>query len=445
MRPPTITPDIRSSKAERLNGRPDRRSVVTSRAWRAGSPSRSPPMPSRPRPARAGRSGSPCSTRRRARTMSHKEIVAVARGQARPRAVVAADGGRRVRAGQGACGPSTRSPDGFEISRVEDDQGRGRRRLRSLGNTRRRAQWLPGAKLTIRKATENKTLRVTWGDGSNLEVSLYAKGAAKTQIAVQHGRLEERPRGGEAEGVLGRGVRPPRAASRVLVAPAAERPAVRWAFLYFFAILCGYYILRPLRDEMGIVGGVKNLPWQFTATFVVMLLAVPFYSAVVARFPRRNDHPRRLPLLRDQPARVPAARPRRRFRGLVGARLLRLGFGVQPLRRVRLLELHGGHVPRRAGEAPLRGDRRRRQPGSDRGPVPGGRSGEAVRASAGLYVAAGAPSRSRGVLRQAPDRVGGDARCGRRRARAGPRRSAAGSSRASGSRCPRRICSPSSG
>ena len=71
----------------------------------------------------------------------------------------------------------------------------------------------------------------------------------------------------------------------------AERPAVAWAFLYFFAILCGYYMLRPLRDEMGIVGGVKNLSWQFTATFVVMLLAVPFYSAVVARFPRRTIIP----------------------------------------------------------------------------------------------------------------------------------------------------------
>ena len=70
-----------------------------------------------------------------------------------------------------------------------------------------------------------------------------------------------------------------------------ERPAEAWAFLYFFAILSGYYTLRPLRDEMGIVGGVKNLPWQFTATFVVMLLAVPFYSAVVARFPRRKIIP----------------------------------------------------------------------------------------------------------------------------------------------------------
>jgi AAA family ATP:ADP antiporter len=70
-----------------------------------------------------------------------------------------------------------------------------------------------------------------------------------------------------------------------------ERAAVAWAFLYFFCILCGYYTLRPLRDEMGIVGGVRNLPWQFTATFVVMLLAVPLYSAVVARTPRRKIIP----------------------------------------------------------------------------------------------------------------------------------------------------------
>lgn len=70
-----------------------------------------------------------------------------------------------------------------------------------------------------------------------------------------------------------------------------ERPAVLWAFLYFFAVLSGYYILRPLRDEMGILGGVKNLPWQFTGTFVVMLAVVPFYSAIVARVPRRTIIP----------------------------------------------------------------------------------------------------------------------------------------------------------
>jgi ATP:ADP antiporter, AAA family len=60
-----------------------------------------------------------------------------------------------------------------------------------------------------------------------------------------------------------------------------------WSFAYFFCLLAGYYILRPLRDEMGVAGGVRNLQWLFTATFVVMLAAVPLYGALVARLPRR--------------------------------------------------------------------------------------------------------------------------------------------------------------
>ena len=59
------------------------------------------------------------------------------------------------------------------------------------------------------------------------------------------------------------------------------------SFAYFFCLLASYYILRPLRDEMGIAGGVKNLQWLFTATFVVMLAAVPVYGALVARMRRR--------------------------------------------------------------------------------------------------------------------------------------------------------------
>ena len=38
-----------------------------------------------------------------------------------------------------------------------------------------------------------------------------------------------------------------------------EVRALIWSFLYFFLLLCAYYILRPVRDEMGILGGVKNL------------------------------------------------------------------------------------------------------------------------------------------------------------------------------------------
>ena len=64
-----------------------------------------------------------------------------------------------------------------------------------------------------------------------------------------------------------------------------------WSFAYFFVLLAGYYVLRPLRDEMAIAGGVRNLPWMFTATFATLLAAQPLYGALVARLPRARFIP----------------------------------------------------------------------------------------------------------------------------------------------------------
>jgi len=64
-----------------------------------------------------------------------------------------------------------------------------------------------------------------------------------------------------------------------------------YAFVYFFCLLAAYYILRPLRDEMGIQGGVRNLQWLFTGTFIAILAAVPLYGVIVSRFPRRKFLP----------------------------------------------------------------------------------------------------------------------------------------------------------
>jgi AAA family ATP:ADP antiporter len=79
--------------------------------------------------------------------------------------------------------------------------------------------------------------------------------------------------------------------NRVVAARPGEFRAALWSFGYFFCLLAAYYVLRPLRDEMGIAGGIKNLPWLFTATFVVMLAAVPIFGALVARLPRRRFIP----------------------------------------------------------------------------------------------------------------------------------------------------------
>src|SRR4029079_12139657 len=70
-----------------------------------------------------------------------------------------------------------------------------------------------------------------------------------------------------------------------------EGRALCWSFAYFFCLLAGYYVLRPLRDEMGVAGGVRNLQWLFTARCLTMLAAVPLYGALVARLPRRSFIP----------------------------------------------------------------------------------------------------------------------------------------------------------
>jgi uncharacterized protein YndB with AHSA1/START domain len=125
----------------------------------------------------------------KAQAMSHKDIVALLAKKHglgpwwRQMVTVAYEQAKGLRA-------KHEKPDGFEISRSKTIKAPVEDVYEAWGNARRRAQWLPGSKLTIRKAHENKTLRVTWGDGSNLEVSLYRKGAAKTQISVQHGKLK---------------------------------------------------------------------------------------------------------------------------------------------------------------------------------------------------------------------------------------------------------------
>ncbi len=78
---------------------------------------------------------------------------------------------------------------------------------------------------------------------------------------------------------------------RLVAVRPGEMRALLWSFAYFFCLLAGYYVLRPLRDEMGIAGGVRNLQWLFTATFLVMLAAVPIFGAVVARLPRQRFIP----------------------------------------------------------------------------------------------------------------------------------------------------------
>jgi AAA family ATP:ADP antiporter len=71
---------------------------------------------------------------------------------------------------------------------------------------------------------------------------------------------------------------------------AVEKDEVRpmlWACLYFFLLLAAYFVIRPIRDEMGVAGGVSNLPWLFLGTLIGMLLIHPLFTTLVSRLPRR--------------------------------------------------------------------------------------------------------------------------------------------------------------
>jgi uncharacterized protein YndB with AHSA1/START domain len=54
-----------------------------------------------------------------------------------------------------------------------------------------RKKWLP-ENIVIRKATENKSMRITWSDQkTSLELNFYPKGDSKTQVVVQHSKLPD--------------------------------------------------------------------------------------------------------------------------------------------------------------------------------------------------------------------------------------------------------------
>jgi AAA family ATP:ADP antiporter len=67
-----------------------------------------------------------------------------------------------------------------------------------------------------------------------------------------------------------------------------ERPAVIGGFFLFFLLFASYFMLRPVRETFGIAGGVRNLQWLFTGTFIATIVVVPIYGWAASRLPRRR-------------------------------------------------------------------------------------------------------------------------------------------------------------
>ncbi|MBF8708997.1 MFS transporter [Pseudomonas putida] len=70
-----------------------------------------------------------------------------------------------------------------------------------------------------------------------------------------------------------------------------EWPAVTAGLLLFYLLFTGYFMLRPVRETMGVAGGVDNLQWLFTGTFIATLACLPLFGWLASKVPRRRILP----------------------------------------------------------------------------------------------------------------------------------------------------------
>jgi uncharacterized protein YndB with AHSA1/START domain len=62
----------------------------------------------------------------------------------------------------------------------------------AFSNARMRARWLPGVNLTVRTATRERSMRITWPDRTSVEVGFMRKAPGKSQVALQQAKLPDR-------------------------------------------------------------------------------------------------------------------------------------------------------------------------------------------------------------------------------------------------------------
>ena len=81
-------------------------------------------------------------------------------------------------------------PSGYEISVSRTINVPVEKLYRAFANDKARNAWLAEDGLAVRKATANKSLRVTWNDvKTSLEITFLSKGENKSLVVVQHSKL----------------------------------------------------------------------------------------------------------------------------------------------------------------------------------------------------------------------------------------------------------------
>lgn len=78
---------------------------------------------------------------------------------------------------------------------------------------------------------------------------------------------------------------------RLVTVEEGEWRATLMSFVFFFFLLASYFILRSIRDAVGVAAGTSKLPWLFTGTLTATLLVNPLYATIVSKLPVRKFIP----------------------------------------------------------------------------------------------------------------------------------------------------------
>ena len=130
-----------------------------------------------------------------------------------------------------------------------------------------------------------------------------------------------------------------------------EAPPVLAGALLFFLLFAGYFMLRPVRETMGVAGGVDNLQWLFTGTFLATLAAMPLFGWIASKVQRRRILPWTFGFFAANLALFALGFQLRSGEPLDRAHVLHLDLGVQPDRDLGGVERVRRPVPDRAGQA----------------------------------------------------------------------------------------------
>ena len=77
------------------------------------------------------------------------------------------------------------------------------RLYRAFSDKRNRVKWLPGVDLTVRTATKDKSMRISWPDDTAVAVFFLSKGNGKSSVQVQHGKLPAKAAADQAKAFWG--------------------------------------------------------------------------------------------------------------------------------------------------------------------------------------------------------------------------------------------------